>query len=66
MNEMKQLNHDYLTINEVKDYLNISSPRRMNWRTAMPFRFAVSTAAFASQRLPSLRGSRRELFCPAA
>ena len=27
MNETKQLNHDYLTISEVKDYLNISQSK---------------------------------------
>ena len=27
MNDTKQLNHDYLTISEVKDYLNISQSK---------------------------------------
>lgn len=66
MNEMKQLNHDYLTINEVKDYLNISQSKAYELAHRNAFPIAVSTAAFASPRLPSLRGSRRELFCPAA
>ena len=30
MNETKQLNHDYLTISEVKDYLNISQSKAYN------------------------------------
>lgn len=38
MNEMKQLSHDYLTINEVKDYLNISQSKayELAHRNAFP------------------------------
>ena len=38
MNEMKQLSHDYLTINEVKDYLNISQSKayELTHRNAFP------------------------------
>lgn len=38
MNEMNQLSHDYLTINEVKDYLNISQSKayELAHRNAFP------------------------------
>jgi excisionase family DNA binding protein len=38
MNKMKQLSHDYLTINEVKDYLNISQSKayELAHRNAFP------------------------------
>lgn len=38
INEMKQLSHDYLTINEVKDYLNISQSKayELAHRNAFP------------------------------
>lgn len=39
MNEMKQLSHDYLTINEVKDSLNISPSKA--YELAHPKAFPV-------------------------
>ena len=64
MNETKQLNHDYLTISEVKDYLNISQSKAYELAHRKDFPACRFGGAIRIPREPFLAWIEQKTYLP--